>query len=241
MYLSIVIPAYNEASRIETTLLSIGKYLTSKTYEYEVIVVLNNCTDDTDQVVARIAKEYPCIRILDLGLIQSEKGNTKGLAVIEGMRQAIGDYVLFMDADNATTIENIELLLPPLLEGGADVAIGSRQVKGAHIVTPQTLKRRILGRIGNMVIRLLILSGIYDTQCGFKLFTHEAKEAIVAESVTHGWGFDMELLLIARKNGLHIEEVGIIWKDIPNSRIGARAYLQTLRELVTLWKRFKLS
>jgi dolichyl-phosphate beta-glucosyltransferase len=240
MYLSVVIPAYNEESRIEATLRSTCAYLANKEYEWELLVVLNNCTDNTMGVVSEVIKSYPQIRVIDLGMIPVEKGNSKGMAVINGMREVQGDYVLFMDADNATRIENMEKLFVPLMGSTSGLAIGSRRAKGSVIETPQTLERRILGRAGNWLIQLLVLPGIRDTQCGFKLCTKSTRDVLVHESSAHGWGFDIELLLIAREHDIPIYEIGVTWKDVPNSRIHAKAYFETLLELFSFWKRFRL-
>jgi dolichyl-phosphate beta-glucosyltransferase len=240
MFLSVVIPAYNEESRIETTLRATCEYLKTKGYDWELLVVLNNCTDNTADVVSNVTKTYPEIRILDLGIIPVEKGNSKGMAVINGMREAKGEYVLFMDADNATRIENVEKLFVPLAESLSGLAIGSRHVTGSVIETPQTRERQILGRWGNMLIQFLVLPGIKDTQCGFKLCTKATRDILVHESSAHGWGFDIELLLIAREHDIPVYEIGITWKDIPNSRIHAKAYFETLLELFSFWKRFRL-
>jgi dolichyl-phosphate beta-glucosyltransferase len=240
MYLSVVIPAYNEESRIGETLRITCSYLSQQPYVWEVIIVLNNCTDGTQSVVSSVIEQYPNVRILDLGMIIVEKGNTKGLAVVNGMREARGEYVLFMDADNATSVNNVEKLFGALNGNTQGFAIGSRRSPGSVIQTPQTLERQVLGKLGNALIRVLVLPRIRDTQCGFKLCTKATRDILVRESSAHGWGFDIELILIAKEHDVPVCEVGVTWKDVPNSRIHARAYFETLLELFSFWKRFRL-
>ncbi len=232
--LSIIIPAYNEASRIGSTLESLSAYLNRQAYTSEVIVVLNNCTDTTKDIVNGFQKKIKSLTVLEVSFPEYV-GNTKGYAIRRGMEEACGEYVLFMDADNATDIKEIEKLLPYMEEN--DVVIGSRYVKDSHVVISQPLYRRILSRIGNMLIRILILPGIYDTQCGFKLFSQKASKAIAREVTVHGWGVDIEMLAIAKKYNYRIAEVGIVWEDKTRGVVKASAFLHTFRELLGIWWR----
>jgi len=229
IYLSVIIPAYNEEERIKKTLESIDKYLEKQPYNYEIIVVANNCTDNTDKVVLDYQKTVEHLKLFDLRI--AKPGGAKGYAVKKGMEEARGEYKLFMDADNATRITEIEKFWPYFKEG-YDVVIGSRHIKGAHIVIQQPWYRRVLGRAANLLIRLVLLPGIYDTQCGFKAFTKEAADKIFKKMTIGGWGFDMEILALARLYGFKIKEVSVNWYEAGKSRLRAvKAARETLGEL----------
>jgi len=229
IYLSVIIPAFNESERIRTTLESIDQYLEKQPYNYEIIVVANNCSDDTDKVVLDYQKSVEHLKLFDLRV--AKPGGAKGYAVKKGMEEAKGFYRLFMDADNATRIEEIEKFWP-FFEQGYNVIIGSRHIKGANIISQQPWYRRLLGRAANLLIRLVLLPGIKDTQCGFKAFTAEAAQKIFSRLTIWGWGFDMEILALAKKLGYKIKEVPVSWYEAGKSRLRPiKAARQTLGEL----------
>ena len=223
MYLSIVLPAYNEAKRIGPTLQSIGTWLLHQPFEGEVIVVNNRSQDATVEVAEGYIHQFPFLRIID------ETRPGKGFAVKTGMLAAHGQVVLFMDADNSTSIDHFEKARP-YLDQGYDVVIGSLAVPGAKIVEggAEPLWRVILGKLGNKWIQLWAVWGINDTQRGFKLFTAKATEAIFKKLTIFGWGFDIEILAVAKKLGFGIKEVPVIWDNDPNSKVNIWAYPQVL-------------
>ncbi len=233
IHLSVIIPAYNEAKRIRPTLLSCLAYLATQSYAHEIIVVLNNCTDNTKEILEELRSAHPSIQILDLGMIYSSS-NTKGYAVREGMLKATGDYRFYLDADNAAPLSEIEILWPYIKEG-IDVVFGSRYLKGSHLHV--SWYRRILSRGANLLIQVLLLPGVRDTQCAFKLFTQEAAVKIFTEVRTISWGFDMEVLFLARYFRFKSREVPIDWDEVGGSSVKAKAFFTSLGELMAIRQR----
>lgn len=234
-HLSIIIPAYNESSRITATLFDIHEYLQKQSYTAEVLVVVNNTTDNTVEVVEALQKEMPYLRVVDIGMHESG-ARTKGYAVRHGILHTTGAYKVFMDADNATKIHEIEKFWKHF-ENGANVVFGSRYIKGAH--THRVWYRDLLGRASNVLIQAVLLPGIWDTQCGFKAFTRDAAEDIFGRAAIDAWGFDMEVLAIARKRGHKAKEVPVRWKEIGKSSVKAGAFFETLKELFAIRKRVR--
>lgn len=231
-YLSIIIPAYNEAERIPQTLIDMDKRLSAADYSYEILVVSDGSKDATASVVRGMAKMLKNLKLIDL------KDNVgKGGAVRQGMLLATGKIRLFTDADNSTSIDQFEKMLP-LFKEGADVVIGSRTAKGAELDPPEAWYRQIPGKVGNLIFQVVLgLWGIWDTQCGFKAFTDEAAEKIFNLSKTPGWGFDVELLVLARRMGYTIKEIPVHWVNDARSHINASAYLKVLGETCTIrWR-----
>jgi dolichyl-phosphate beta-glucosyltransferase len=202
-HLSIIIPAYNEERRLGSTLERISAFLSAKPYSFEIIVVDNASRDAT----AAVASSHPGVRLL------SEPIRGKGAAVRTGILAAGGDYLLFSDADLSTPVEELDRLFAALGRG-YDLAIASRGLPASRLVVRQPLYRELIGRAGNLLVRLLLLPGIADTQCGFKLFPRE-----LARQLLTGWAFDMEVLFLARRLGCRIAEVPVTWVDSPESRI----------------------
>lgn len=231
--LSVVIPAYNEAARIGHTLDRIGRYFARAGTLFEVIVVDDGSTDDTAKVARRHASG-----IQNLKILINERNSGKGYSVRRGMLAATGGYRLFMDADNSVDISHLGAFLRAL-SSGSDVAIGSIHLSEKTDVSEQNGRhRRILGAAANVLIRLLAVPGIKDTQRGFKLFSAEAALAIFSRQTIERWGFDIELLAIARENGLRIWELPVVWNNPAGSKVTAVAYLQTLGELARIsWNR----
>ncbi|HPD61196.1 MAG TPA: glycosyltransferase family 2 protein [Thermodesulfobacteriota bacterium] len=213
IYLSVVIPAYNEAERIGATLQKINDYLLTRDYRSEVIVVDDGSTDTTPQVVRKIAQGIPLIRLLENG---ANRG--KGYSVRAGMLNARGEIILFSDADLSTPIQELDKLTD-WLNQGYDIAIGSRALPESDIVVRQPLIREFMGKTFNQLVQLLTISGIRDTQCGFKVFSKDAAKDIFEKQTIWGFSFDVEILFIARKSGYRIKEVPIRWINSPNSRV----------------------
>ncbi len=221
-----VIPAYNEEKRIEHTLRSVAIYLSSQPYSSEIIVVNDGSTDRTVEVVSALSGEIPGIRIID-----NQRNRGKGWAVRQGMMSAGGSLRLFMDADNSTTIDHVERMIP-LFESGADVVIGSRRIEGAHIAVHQSWFRENLGRLFNLVMRCINGLPMVDTQAGFKAFSAAAVEKIFPLQTIWHWAFDVELLIIADRLGFVVREVPIEWRNDPHSRVSFRGMFRMLIDLV---------
>lgn len=234
MHLSVVIPAYNEELRLPRTLRSVDEYLKKQSYEYEIIVVDGGSTDRTSEIVRSLARE-----IQNLKLVQTENKG-KGYAVKQGMNQAQGEYRVFMDADNSTTVDHVERMWPEF-EKGYDVVIGSRDIKGAVIAVEQPLWRKTLGNIFNIIVQIMSgLWGVWDTQCGFKGFTKKASFVLFQKSVIEGWAFDVELLMIARTSRFKIQEVPVTWKNDAESKVRFSGMVKMLFEVfATRWNVIK--
>jgi len=233
--LSIIIPAYNEEKRIKKTLDDISSFLYFNQIKFEIIVVTNNCTDNTVLLLTNIKdSSIPELIIIDIpkeGII----GNMKGYAIGVGMRHAIGDYHVFVDADNATSFHHI-LDFIDYIKHGYDVVIGSRYVRGSVIIKKQSILRIIFSRLGNLIIQLLLLPGIWDTQCGFKVFSNDASKIIFSKITINGWGADLEMLAIAKTYNLKIKEAPVKWESQDDSTVSSNAFLNTLKELFIIRK-----
>ena len=223
MYLSIVIPTYNEEKNIRQTLAKIFDYLEEKEFSSEIILVDDGSTDKTVEVVEEFYGDREVLRVIK----NPHKG--KGVAVRTGILASRGDYVLFSDADLATPIEEVERFLMWLKEQDFDVAIASREGFGAKRVD-EPYYRHILGRGFNFLVQMLALSGIEDSQCGFKMFTREAADNVFgrlrvygedASEIKHAYlgAFDVEVLYLARKMGYKIKEVPVTWRYVESTRL----------------------
>ncbi len=233
-YLSIIIPAYNEAKRIPQTLIDIDYRLENASFSYEIIVVDDGSKDATVEIVKKLSET-----IKNLKLIANEENKGKGGVVKQGMLSANGTIRLFMDADNSTSIDQFFQMID-YFKQGYDVVFGSRDIKGAKLEPPQPFYRRVLGDIGNLIIQILLLPGIKDTQCGFKAFTEEAAQKIFSLTKINRWAFDVEALALAKHLGFKIKEVPIVWRNDSESKVKLSSYLQVFVEVVKirmwLWK-----
>ncbi|MBT3187897.1 MAG: glycosyltransferase family 2 protein [Anaerolineae bacterium] len=209
-FLSLIIPAYNEENRLPQTLEQVFAFLVGEDYLSEVIVVENGSTDKTLELAQKLSKKYANLRVL-----QNEKAG-KGLAVQRGMLAAKGEYRIFCDADLSMPIEEVSRFIPPHLD--TDIVIASREVKGA-IRYDEPEYRHFTGRIFNLLIRLLALPKLHDTQCGFKGFRAEIAEDLFQYQSIEGWAFDVEILFIARMRGYEITELPIPWYYNGESKI----------------------
>jgi len=228
IYLSVIIPAYNEENRLFDTLKEIDSYLRRQDYNYEIIVVNDGSKDKTCQVVENLKDEA---KIANLRLIDNKENHGKGYVVRQGMLEASGQYRLFTDADNSTSIDQIEKMWP-FFKQNYQVVIGSRDVKGSIINPDQSLLRRLIGKAGNLVIQTVGgLFGIQDTQCGFKCFTKEVVENVFPKTMINRWGFDVEVLAIAKKLGYKIKENPVIWKNDLRSTVNLSGIIKTLFEV----------
>lgn len=209
--MSVVIPAYNEARRLGPTLDRVTAYLEARGGGHEVLVVDDGSTDST----AEIARAHPAPAVR---LIRQGENRGKGAAARRGVAESRGRRVLLCDADLSAPIEELGAL-ERRLDDGADLAIGSRGVPESDVQRHQPLYRELMGKTFNRIIRLLGVRGIRDTQCGFKLLDGEAARRLFRQVRTDGFAFDVELLWLARRRGLRVEEVGVAWIDSPDSRV----------------------
>jgi dolichyl-phosphate beta-glucosyltransferase len=223
-FLSIIIPAYNEAKRLPLTLADINKRLSAVDYSYEIIVVDDGSKDAT----VEIAKRFTHL-IKNLKVIENKENHGKGWVVKQGMLQAQGKWRLFTDADNATSIDQFCKMIPYFPD--YQIIIGSRDIKGAKLMPPQPFYRRFLGNVGNLIIQILLLPGLWDTQCGFKCFSEEAALKIFSLMKINRWGFDVEALALGKKLGYKIKEIPVVWVNDPSSKVKPSAYLQMLGEV----------
>lgn len=212
-FLSIIIPAHNEETRLPQTLEQALAFLKTQNYPSEILVVENGSSDRTFEVAQEFTQRHPTLRVIR----ETERG--KGLAVRRGMLEARGQYRFMCDADLSMSIEQVNRFLPPHSQN-VDVAIGSREAAGA-VRFDEPPYRHIGGRAINFAIRVLILPGLQDTQCGFKCFTAEAAEKIFPRQTLAGWSFDIELLYIARRLGLTVREIPIHWRFSPETKLSA--------------------
>jgi len=211
--LSIVIPAYNESARIESALERVLACVAERHWNAEVLVVDDGSSDSTPDIVRRWMTAHP-----NLHLINNEGNRGKGYSVRNGLLQATGQVVMFTDADLSSPIEEAERLFEAL-DAGADVAIGSRWLDKQRQTTHQPLYRRFFGRCFNWVTRKVMGLPYKDTQCGFKAFKRDAAQVIFRLQTIERWGFDPEILFIARKLGYKIVEVPVTWGHDERSRI----------------------
>lgn len=229
--LSVIIPAYNEERRIEKTLVDIDAYLEKQAFDYEIIVVDNNSNDRTAEVVKRLETTS-----VQKSKYVFEKIKGKGAAVRRGMLESSGNYCLFMDADNATPIAEIEKFWPAL-DSGIEVVIGSRYVDPAMVKIKQPFYRILLSRMSNLLIQILLVPHIKDTQCGFKAFSGQAAKNIFKNVTIFGWAFDMELLAIALKLSYRIKEVPVSWEEHGGGHVPLKAYIESLLDLFIIkWR-----
>ncbi|MFZ0803691.1 MAG: dolichyl-phosphate beta-glucosyltransferase [Terriglobales bacterium] len=210
---SIVLPAYNESERIAATIEKISAFAKQKGWQTEIIVVNDGSSDDTAEIVRRCAATHAGVRLL-----QNPGNRGKGYSVRHGMLEAQGETLLFSDADLSSPIAEAEKLFAAIA-GGADVAIGSRWLKTELQLRRQPLHRQLYGRIFNLALRLILGLQFKDTQCGFKAFTRRAAHALFPLQRIERWGFDPELLYLANRLQLRVEEVPVAWAHREGTRI----------------------
>jgi dolichyl-phosphate beta-glucosyltransferase len=232
--ISIVIPAYNEGVRLPQTLVSVYQFLLNTYSDFEVIVVNDGSTDDTVDVVEDFARHHDSVR-----LISYSQNQGKGFAVRAGMLAAHGDYVLMNDADGSSPIGEV-VRLQDALQRGADIAIGSRNKPDADKKVETLAYRKYLGNIFNLIVQTMLLRGINDTQCGFKLFKRSVAQNIFEVAQLNGFAFDVEILYIARIMGYKIEELAINWTNVPGSKVNlildsAKMFVEILGIKIRSW------
>lgn len=214
MFLSVIIPAYNEETRLKGTLDKVHSYLEGKDLKYEVIVVDDGSLDKTKDV----ALESNLYREGKLKLLENKTNMGKGFSVKRGILEAGGDCILFSDADLSTPIEEFEKLYK-YIKSGFDIVIGSRAIEGSDIKLHQPFYREYMGRFFNRLVQLFVMKGIIDTQCGFKLFKAEIAKDIASKQKVKGFSFDVEILYLANKRGYKVKEAPVVWLNSPSSRV----------------------
>jgi glycosyltransferase involved in cell wall biosynthesis len=230
-HLSIVIPAYNEESRIGRTLTETLDYLDKQNYASEIIVVNDGSTDHTAEAVHNFESRAGG----RLRLVENPGNRGKGYSVRNGMLKAAGDIVLFFDADLATPTSEIVKVVEPIAEGRYDVVIGSRALDRSLIGTHQSLLRESLGRGANLVQFALTGLRFKDTQCGFKAFRRDAAQSVFKLQRIDGFGFDPEILFIANKQGWRTLETSVRWNHVEGSKLNPlTAYIKALMEVSTV-------
>ncbi len=223
MELSIVIPAYNEAERLPLTLQRINAHFANDPRSYEIIVVDDGSTDGTGIVATQSA--------LPVRLVQQPKNMGKGAAVRTGMAAAQGEWRYLCDADLSTPIEDFEKLW--IRRHEADVILGSRRMPGSSIERHQRWWKEVLGQAGNAFIQLMVVRGIHDTQCGFKLFSRRTRSLFERQQL-NSWGYDFEILWLARRAGLRLLEIPVRWVNDDRSKVRPSDYVKTLVDVLRI-------
>ncbi len=226
--LSVVVPAFNEELRLPPSLDRIHDFLAARDWRYEVVVADDGSRDRTAELVRQRARTWPQLRLVAL-----PENRGKGAAVQAGMLAATGRRRLFTDADLSTPIEEMDRLAARI-DGGAEIAIGSRAVDGSRVELHQPAYRELMGKSYNRLLRLLVLPGLHDTQCGFKLFTARAARLCFSELECPGFGFDAEVLLRACRSGLSVVEVGVVWRNASGTSVNSMS--DSLKMLAELWR-----
>jgi dolichyl-phosphate beta-glucosyltransferase len=231
---SIIIPAYNESARLGPALIEVLDCIKQRNWNAELIVVDDGSRDNTAAIVESFARQHPHVR-----LIRNERNRGKGFSVRNGILHAVGEIVMFTDADLSAPIEEAERLFAAIADG-ADVAIGSRWLDRSRQTIHQPLYRQFFGRCFNAVTRFVMGLPFADTQCGFKAFQRDAAQVIFQLQRIERWGFDPELLFIALKRGYKVREVPVTWGHDERSRISyLKDGIKMLEEMVYIrWNAF---
>ncbi|MBQ6342220.1 MAG: glycosyltransferase family 2 protein [Anaerolineaceae bacterium] len=226
--LSLILPAYNEEKRLPECMEKVAKFIKQRGEPIEVLLVENGSHDRTYEMALEYAKKYPWLKVFH------EETPGKGNAVRRGMLEGRGKYRMFADVDFSMPIDEISRFIPPELSD-YQVAIGSREVKGAVRYNEPAI-RHFTGRVFNLIVRILLgLPGIHDTQCGFKSFSAEAAEKLFSVQRINGWAFDAEVLFLAKQYGYKIIEVPVQWYYDGNSKINViQDSIKMFRELLQI-------
>jgi dolichyl-phosphate beta-glucosyltransferase len=230
-YLSVIVPAYKEAERIGRNLLEIEKFLSTKNFDYEILVVIDGSPDNTAEVAGNYKQHVRNLRIID-----NKENHGKGYVVRQGLLEAKGKYRVFLDADGSTSITHLDKFLPEF-ENGFDVVIGSRDIEGAFVQIHQPKYREIMGDMGNWLIRIVLGLWRYpDTQCGFKMLSYKAAEAVASRMVIDRFGFDFELIKLAEDLGFKVKQMPVRWLNEEGSTVGLTGPNGFIQVLIDLFK-----
>ncbi|MCL5795734.1 MAG: glycosyltransferase family 2 protein [Patescibacteria group bacterium] len=233
MFLSIIIPIYNEESRIKPTLEKVLDYFRHAKYDWQIILVNDGSSDQSEQIIKKDIEGFA-----NISLISYAKNQGKGYAVRQGVAAAKGQYILFMDADMSTPIEEISKLLAVIDK--YPIIIGSRYLDKGNIIVKQPWIRRLISRLGNKIIKTLLKLPYQDTQCGFKIFANTAAKKIFSRAQINHWGFDIEILAIAKILGYRVKEVAVTWHNDARSKVRAgRDAWHTFQEVIKIRSNIK--
>ena len=227
--LSVVVPCYNEEARLPRTIQQIERFLDARKTEYELILVDDGSADGTRQVMDAAAESHASVRVEAL---PDNRGKGRALAV--GVEASRGDEILVTDADLSTPIEELDKL-QAALNAGAGVAIASRALRASRVEVSQPIYRVLMGKGFNLIVQAVLLPGIWDTQCGFKLFRGDVAHRVFANLTTDGFGYDPEVLYRARKQGVKIAEVPVVWRNSAPTKVSPiKSSLDMLKHVVRL-------
>ena len=211
--LSVVVPCYNEEQRLPRTIEQIEAYLDARGDPYELILVDDGSADATRKVMDDAAAKHKAVRIVAL-----PRNRGKGRALAEGVKVSRGESVLVTDADLSTPIDELDKL-EAALRSGAGAAIASRSIKGSRVELSQPIYRVLMGKVFNVIVQVVLLPGIWDTQCGFKLFRGDIAREVFPRLTTDGFGYDPEVLYLAKQKGVRIVEVPVIWRNSAPTKV----------------------
>ena len=225
--LSIVVPCFNEEQRLPRTIEQIERYLDGKHAAYELILVDDGSADGTRRVMDQAARNHASVRVEAL-----THNRGKGRALATGVEAAMGDEILLTDADLSTPIEELDKL-QVALNNGAGVAIASRALRGSRVEVSQPVYRVLMGKAFNLIVQAVLLPGIWDTQCGFKLFRADVARVVFAGLGTDGFGYDPEVLYRARRQGVKIAEVPVVWRNSAETKVSpVRSSFDMLKHVI---------
>jgi dolichyl-phosphate beta-glucosyltransferase len=233
--LSVIVPVYNEAERLPRTLARLHQFLSGESFAYEIIVVLDGPTDGTRAILRRMGSGIAHLRVIDRAVNRG-----KGYTVKQGMLEARGRVRLFTDADNSTDVAHFNLM-KPLFDDGCHLVIASRNAKdvaGARQRVPQSRYKRWIGLAGNLIVQLVAVPRIWDTQCGFKAFRAEAAEQVFSQTRIEGWGFDIEVLALARALDIKIGIIPADWVNDNRSHFRFFDYVRVLTDTIRVRRNF---
>jgi dolichyl-phosphate beta-glucosyltransferase len=227
--LSVVVPAYNEEARLPSSLARLEDYLEARGFPFELILVDDGSKDGTLRVMQDAAARRPYVKVASLA-----QNRGKGRALATGVERSSGELVLVSDADLSTPVDELPKL-EARLDDGADIAIASRAKRGARIEISQPPHRVLMGKVFNLIVQALLLPGLWDTQCGFKLFRGDLARELFGCMKTDGFGYDVEVLYGARKRRLRIDEVPVRWQHSAPTRVAAfRSSLDMLKDVLKI-------
>ena len=224
MKISIIIPAYNEEKRILRTLIQIREYIKKRKEDFEIIVIDDGSMDNTAKIVENFN--------LKITILRNGKNKGKGYSLKRGMLASKGDVTLFMDADSSTKIEELDKFFIHLDD--YDILIGSRAISDSSVIVPQGFIRRNIGSLAHKLIQLILKVEVHDTMCGFKMYNKKSRQFLFKKQINKGYGFDYEIIFLAKKFNFKIKEIPIVWKNDFQSRVTIRGYLKSFGELFSI-------
>ncbi len=225
-HLSVVVPAYNEEARLGRSLPVILDYLKAQPYTWEIVVVDDGSHDRTSEIAAAYAESN--VRVL-----RNEPNRGKGYSIRRGMLESVGQWRLFSDADLSTPISELDKFWEHT-DNGYDVVIGSRALPESELAVRQPKGREFVGRIFNTTVQTFLVPGVGDTQCGFKLFSADAANAVFSRQTLHGFAFDVEILMLARRHGFKIKEAPVKWINDLGSKVSTLSGIKGFVDLARL-------